>query len=91
MKQKNPLSKNATKGDILILKSELETKLNDLEYKLDGNAQKYRDQVLTADDKLAKQLETMREENTIGFNQLNNQLNNHEKRIKKIERIQQTI
>ena len=89
MKQKNPLSENTTKGDLLILKNELETKLNDLEYKLDGNAQKYRDQVLTSNDKLAKQLETMREENTIGFNQLNNKLNNHETRIKKIERIQQ--
>lgn len=65
-------------------------KLDALEKRVDDNAQKCRDQVLTSNDKLAKQLETMREENAIGFNQLNKQLGNHAKRIQGIERIQQT-
>ena len=59
-----------------------------MESRIDDNPKKYRDQVLTSNDKLAKTLEEMRDENSIGFNQLNNKLNNHEERIKKLEQIQ---
>ena len=70
--------------------SEINTdiKLENLERKIDEKAQRYRDQVLTSNDKIVRELEVMREENTIGFNQigrLNKQVSNHEKRIKILE------
>lgn len=86
MKRKNPLSENATKGDIL----KLEFKLTDLEQRIDNKAQGYRDQVLTSNDKLAKTLETIREDLEIGNFQMKREINNHDKRIKNIEKIQQT-
>ena len=90
MKRKNPLSENATKGDLLILKNDLENRLNDLEQKLDGKAKQYRDQILTSNDKLAKTLETMREELEIGNFQTRERVEDHEKRIKHLEKAQQT-
>ncbi len=89
MKQKNPLSENATKGDLL----KLEFKITDLEQKVDNKAQKYRDQILTSNDKLMKKLEEMQDENIIGSNQtsqLNDTAEDHEKRIKILEKAQQT-
>lgn len=75
--------------EITSLEIKVDTKLENMEKRIDNNAQKYRDQILASNDKLAKQLETMTDENTIGFNQLNRQLQNHEKRIKKLENVQQ--
>lgn len=75
--------------EITSLEIKVDTKLEDVEKRIDGNARKYRDQILASNDKLAQQLETMMDENTVGFNQLNRQLQNHEKRIKKLEHIQQ--
>ncbi len=66
-KRKDDNSELVTKG---FLKSELEYKLGELEQRVDDRAKQYRDQILTSNDKLAKTLETMREENTIGFNQV---------------------
>lgn len=89
MKRKNPLSENATKGDLL----KLEFKLTDLEQRLDSKAQKYRDQILTKLDETMGELRAMREENIIGSaqtSQLRDTADNHEKRIKNIEKIQQT-
>lgn len=60
-------------------------KLENLERKIDEKAQKYRDQVLTSNDKLAQTLEAMREEMEIGFYHNKQKLNNHEKRIKILE------
>lgn len=90
MKRKNPLSENATKEDLLVLKGDLENKLNELEQKLDDKAQNYRDQILTSNDKLAKQLETMREELGLENLQMKREVNDHEKRIKHLEKLQQT-
>ncbi len=63
-------------------------KLEKMEERIDDKAKIYRDEILNSNDKLVKQLEEMRNENTIGFNQINRNLSNHEKRIKKIERLQ---
>ena len=93
MNQKNNSSNLVTKAvlkdELINLETRVDIKLDRLERRIDDKAQKYRDEILISNDKLAKQLETMREENSIGFNQLNKQLSNHETRIKKIERIQQ--
>lgn len=90
MKRKNPLSENATKGDLLLLKNDLENKLNDLEQKIDRKAQGYRDEILTSDEKLARQLETIGEELEIGNFQTEEKIKDHEKRISHMEKIQQT-
>lgn len=64
--------------------SEINTdiKLENLERKIDEKAQRYRDQVLTSNDRLAKTLETMREEIEIGFYHVNKRLDDHDKQIK---------
>lgn len=96
MKQKSTSSQIITKAylnkvlDDRFKLSEINTdiKLENLERKIDEKAQKYRDQVLTSNDKIVKELEVMREENIIGFNQiarLGKQVNSHEKRIKILE------
>ena len=91
MKQKNKSEELATKKDLILLKDELENKLNDLEQKLDSNAQGYRDEILTKLDGVMGELETMRQENTIGTHQISNlqaTADGHEKRIKHLEKIQ---
>ena len=101
MKQKNKISQPATKSDlknlgvdvhqeITTLEIKVDIKLERVERRIDDNAKKYRDQVLTSNDKLAKQLETMREENLAGFNQTSRQINDHEKRIGKLEHFHQS-
>ena len=60
-------------------------KLENLERKIDEKARLYRDELLTSNDKLAKTLETMREELEIGNFQLKGQVIDHEKRIKVLE------
>ncbi len=101
MKQKISVSKPATKKDITLLGNELKVlestlradiKLNrgEILVQVDENAQRYRDQILTSNDKLAKTLETIREELEIGSFQVRKQINNHEERIKNLEKIPQT-
>ncbi|MEK7517047.1 MAG: hypothetical protein AAB583_00725 [Patescibacteria group bacterium] len=80
---------NAFDQKLTAMDIKTDIKLERLERRIDDNAQKYRDQVLTSNDKLAKTLETMRQENSIGFNQINRQLDGHETRIQKLEQIQQ--
>lgn len=75
--------------------SELVTKsyLNETVKGIDENAQGYRDEILTSNDKLMKKLETMQDENTIGSgqtSQLRNEVEDHEKRIRHLEKIQST-
>lgn len=74
--------------------SELVTKsyLNEVVNGIDEKAQGYRDEILTSNDKLMKKLETMQDENIIGSgqtSQLNDEVEDHEKRIKHLEKIQQ--
>ena len=93
MQQKSRVSKPATKNDLKLLENSLraEIKLNTDEVltKVDENARKYRDQILTSNDKLAKTLETMREELEIGNFQTKEKIKNHEERIKNLEKIPQ--
>ncbi len=88
MKRKNDNSELVTKG---FLKSELEFKLSDLEQRVDDKAQGYRDEILTSNDKLAKTLEAIREDLEIGSFQTRNQVEDHEKTIKHLEKIPQTV
>ena len=96
MKQKSDYSQVVTKAYLdktldqrfLLNDAKFDLKLENLERKIDEKAQKYRDEVLTSNDKIIKELEVMREENIIGFNQiarLGRQVSNHEKRIKILE------
>lgn len=85
MKQKGSYADIVTKGY-------LEQKLEETKRDIDDSAKGYRDEVLTKLDKVMGELETMREENTIGFSQLNGmqkQVTSHEKRIKKLEQVPQ--
>ena len=68
----------------------LDFKLGELERKVDEKAIRYRDQVLTSNDKLAKQLETMRQESVVGDFQRDEKLDNHENRIKVLESSQKS-
>ncbi len=54
----------------------------------DSKNRTYRDEILTGLDKVMKELETMREENTVGtfqIRELRDEVDNHEIRIKKLE------
>ena len=79
--------------EITSLEIKTDLKLEKMEERIDGNARKYRDQILSSNDGLMKQLETMRTENTFGAGQaerIDDQIENHEKRIQKLEQLQQT-
>lgn len=82
------LEKYATKGD---LKTEIRLSADEILTKVDENAQKYRDQILTSNDKLAKQLETMREELGLENLQMKREVEDHEKRITNLEKIPQIV
>lgn len=45
----------------------------------------YRDQILTGLDRVMKELETIREETTVGVNQVTEKVDEHEQRITKLE------
>lgn len=70
--------------------AKMDFKFDNLERRVDEKAQQYRDQILTSNDKLAKTLETMREEITIGNFQTSEKLEDHEKRIKHLESAQKS-
>lgn len=87
---KEELNKFATKEGLKNLEANMDIKLETLERKVDEKAQQYRDEVLTSNDKIAKTLETMREEITIGNFQTSEKLEDHEKRIKHLESAQKS-
>lgn len=70
---------------LFIWEARTDIKLDNLERKIDDKAQQYRDQILTSNDKLAKTLETMREDLEIGNFQTREKLEDHEKRINILE------
>lgn len=82
-----------TKSDLIEAISGLERRLNKyldkkLDIKLDSTFRKYRDDVLTKMDGVMKELETKRDESSLGTYQtreLRERVDNHEKRIKKLE------
>lgn len=68
--------------------AKIDTKLENLERRVDEKAKRYRDQILTSNDKIAKELETHRQEREVGnfqASELRNQVDDHEKRIKVLE------
>lgn len=82
MKQKVDLSHLVTKSY-----------LDEVVRGIDEKAQRYRDEILAKMDEVMGELGVMREENTIGSHQtsqLRDTVENHKKRIKNIEKIQQT-
>jgi hypothetical protein len=84
MKKINNTSQQATKVDLIILREDLEKKFEET----NENNRKYKDQILTGLDGVMKELESMREENTIGTHQtreLRKDVDRHEKRIAKLE------
>lgn len=58
--------------------------------KVDDDARNYRDEVLTRMDGIVGELQTMREEKVVGGYQIEETMNDHEKRIKKLEKLQVT-
>lgn len=63
-------------------------KLDMLKEEIDDNAKKYRDDVLTKLDGVIGELQTMREENTMGTYQtgeIKERVDDHEKRITRLE------
>ncbi len=84
----------STKDDLLVVKEELQRRIDVLELRTDEKAQKYRDSVLTAIAGVMKELEGMREDRIIGSHQtlaLQKQVGNHEKRIKRLEQTHQVV
>ena len=78
----------ATKADLSTLEQNVDIKLislkHDLEEKIENIDEKnrgYRDQILTSLDKVAKELETWREDKILA----DHQLENHEERITQLE------
>ncbi|MEK7159913.1 MAG: hypothetical protein AAB702_00330 [Patescibacteria group bacterium] len=74
------------------LKAELKVALNDFRHgllkELNEKSKKYRDDILTKLDEVVGELQTMREENTIGVHQtreLREEVDDHEKRITKLK------
>ena len=85
MKRKSDLLEPATKEDVReLLKEEIQEAKKELREEI----HEFKDDIMTKLDDIAGQLETMRDENTIGSYQtrnLNETVEDHEKRIKKLE------
>lgn len=80
-------------GDRLVSKALLRYELDKQKQELDDNAKKYRDEILGKLDKVVGELETMREDRKLAVHQtseLREEIENHEKRIKRLEKVQQT-
>lgn len=89
MKRKNPLSENATKGDLLILKNEIVSEIDLKLEKMSGENEGYKDEVMTKLDDISGQLENLNEDKVLSIHQteeLREQVNGHEKRIKNLEK-----
>lgn len=94
MKQKNPLSESATKGDLLILKEEIVSEIDLKLEKMRGEHKEYKDEVMTKLDDISGQLENLQEDKILSIHQteeLKNRVEDHEKRIKNVEKSQQTL
>ncbi len=79
-----------TRFDIKLkgLETRFDIKLDRLKEGIDDNAKKYRDDVLTKLDGVMGELQTMREENTIGtyqIGELKERVDDHEKRVTRLE------
>lgn len=70
--------------------AKMDFKLENLERKVDEKARKYRDQVLTSNDRLAKKFETVQQELGLGNLQMKRQLEDHGERIVILESAQKS-
>lgn len=89
---KQELGKFATKADLKNETISLRMNLDKLKLEIDDKARQYRDQVLTKLDGVMGELQNIREDNIIGSHQtaeMRDQVENHEKRIQKLEQTQQ--
>ena len=76
------------------LRAEIKLNTDEILVKVDENARKYKDQILSKMDEVMGELQTIREDNIIGTHQtseLRRQTDDHEKRIKKLEKVQQAV
>ena len=89
MKRKNPLSENATRGDLLILKSDIVGEIDVKLEKIREEHREYKDEVMTKLDDISGQLEDLQQDKTLSIHQteeLGDKVDNHEKRIKLLEK-----
>lgn len=77
MKDRSNNTKSASKSDVQELKKYIKTEIalvkldmKDVEQSLDDKNRQYKDEILTGLDEIMKELETMRQENTVGSYQL---------------------
>lgn len=64
------LMQKGLRDEMGLMKQDLEEQMSVMEESLDGKNRKYKDEILTGLDKVVKELETMREENTVGTFQI---------------------
>lgn len=89
---KNYPTKDDLRDDLKVLEVRMDIKMDHLANRVDDNAKQYRDQILTRLDGVMGELQTMREENTLGAYQagkLQKKVDNHEKRIVHLEKTRQ--
>lgn len=103
MKKKNNSQTQVTRGELreelsrlegrlekkFITKPELTFGLEELKIEIDERARQYRDDVLTKLDGVMGELQTMREENTVGTHQISElaeRVDDHEVRITTLEK-----
>ena len=82
---KDDLKNFATKDDFSDFKIEIFAEISKAELKAIDREQAYHSDVMTQFDKIMKKLETMREESEIDNFQRDEKIENHEKRIKRLE------
>ena len=82
---KDDLKNFATKDDLSDFKIEIFAEISKAELKTLDREQAYHSDVMTQFDKIMKKLETMREESEIDNFQRDEKIENHEKRIKRLE------
>ncbi len=95
MKQKIKLDELATKKDIKFLENSLRGEMRGLKEEIvgeiDGKNEKYKDEVMTKLDDISGQLEDLQEDKTLSIHQtsqLREEVEDHEKRIKILEKLQ---
>ncbi|MBI4059258.1 hypothetical protein HY404_03410 [Candidatus Microgenomates bacterium] len=90
MKTKNHLDKKLSQ-ELSIFEVKMDLKLDSLKDGIDDNSRKYRDQILQGLDEVMGELQTLRQENTIGFHQIKERLDNHNRGIKHLEHFTKAI
>ena len=87
MKKANYVTEDYLDGRLSALKEEIVSEI-------DEKNEKYKDEVMTKLDDISGQLEDLQEDKVLSIHQteeLREQVNGHEKRIKHLEKAQQTV